>query len=195
MIVGSCTLEGKHVRLEPLSDAHIPGLELAGQNPTIWRFMPYGDMSAPGMMEIWVQEILRRESLGTDRPFAVIHKESGMVAGATRYMEIRSEHRALEIGGTWYGERFQHSPVNTDAKYLLLCHAFDVLGCVRVQFKADSRNQQSIRAIERLGAVREGMLRNHMIMPDGFIRNSVYFSIIDSEWPIVKARLENLMNR
>jgi RimJ/RimL family protein N-acetyltransferase len=195
MIVERVTLEGRHVLLQPLSVAHIPGLALAGPDPDIWRYMPYGDMSAPESMVLWVNDLLNREAHGTDRPFAVVHRESGAVAGATRYMDIRPEHRALEIGGTWYAARFQHSPVNTEAKYLLLRHAFEVLGCIRVQFKADSRNERSTRAIERIGAMREGLLRNHMIMPDGVIRNSVYFSIIESEWPAVKDRLESLMAR
>jgi len=193
MIVERIRLEGKNVILEPLSLAHIQGLAIAGQDPQIWRYMPYGDMSAS--MESWVREILKREAAGTDRPFAVIHKENGDVAGATRYMDIRPEHHGLEIGGTWYAAKFQHSPVNTEAKYLMLRHAFESLGCIRVQFKADSRNERSVRAIERLGATREGLLRNHMIMPDGAVRHSVYFSIIDSEWPAVKARLEELMAR
>jgi RimJ/RimL family protein N-acetyltransferase len=110
-------------------------------------------------------------------------------------MDIRPEHRGLEIGGTWYAAGFQRSPLNTEAKYLLLQHAFEILGCIRVQFKADSRNERSLRAIERLGAAREGILRNQMIMPDGVFRHSVYYSILDSEWPGVKARLEALMAR
>ncbi|MFO3795968.1 MAG: GNAT family N-acetyltransferase, partial [Anaerolineales bacterium] len=110
--------------------------------------------------------------------------------GATRYLDIRPEHRGVEIGGTWYGVAYQRTVVNTECKYLLLRHAFEDWGCIRVQFKADSRNERSIRALERIGAVREGVLRNHMILADGTIRHSVYFSILNSEWPAVKARLE-----
>jgi RimJ/RimL family protein N-acetyltransferase len=134
--------------------------------------------------------MLQRQARGTDLPFAVIFKQNGRAIGATRYLEIRPEHHGLEIGGTWYGVNYQRTVVNTECKYLLLRHAFETLGCIRVQFKADSRNERSIRALERIGAVREGMLRNHMILADGTIRHSVYFSIIESEWPAVKERLE-----
>ena len=110
-------------------------------------------------------------------------------------MDIQVENRSLEIGGTWYGVAYQHTPVNTESKFLLLRHAFEDLGCVRVQLKTDSRNLRSQRAIERLGAIKEGVLRNHMILPDGFLRDSVYYSIIDREWPGVKAHLDDLMDR
>ena len=195
MKVEPVVLTGQHVRLEPLSEAQIPGLAVVGADPTIWQFMPYGDMSLAGKMGEWVREILARKAASTDQPFAVIHLASGQVAGATRYMEIRPAHRGLEIGGTWYGRDYRRTPVNTEAKYLLLRHAFETLGCIRVQFKADSRNERSQAAIERIGAKREGMFRNHMLLPDGVIRHSVYFSILDSEWPLVKARLEGLLAR
>lgn len=195
MEVEPVVLTGKHVRLEPLSAAHIPGLAVVGADPSIWQFMPYGDMSAPGKMEEWVREILSRREAGTDQPFSVIHLASGQVAGATRYMDIRPAHRGLEIGGTWYGAAFRRTPVNTEAKYLLLRHAFETLGVIRVQFKADARNERSQAALERIGAQREGLLRNHMILPNGVIRSSVYFSILADEWPAVKARLEGLLAR
>jgi RimJ/RimL family protein N-acetyltransferase len=137
-----------------------------------------------------VQDILARKAAGTDQPFAVFSKSAGRLAGATRYLDIRPEHRSLEIGGTWYGSDFRRTATNTEAKYLLLRHAFETLNCVRVQFKADNRNEVSLRAIERLGATREGVLRNHMILEGGVLRHSVYFSIIASEWLAVKARLE-----
>jgi RimJ/RimL family protein N-acetyltransferase len=110
-------------------------------------------------------------------------------------MDIQPQHRGLEIGGTWYAREHQRTGVNTECKYLLLRHAFEVLDCIRVQLKTDSRNEPSQRAIERIGAAREGVLRNHMLMPDGHFRHSVYYSIIDSEWPQVKARLEAMMQR
>ncbi|HKY52696.1 MAG TPA: GNAT family protein, partial [Anaerolineales bacterium] len=127
--------------------------------------------------------------------FVVIHLASGRVAGATRYLNIISHDRGLEIGGTWYGPEFQRTAVNTECKYLLLQHAFETLGCIRVQLKTDSRNERSQKAIERIGAVKEGVLRNHMILPDGYYRHSVYYSILDTEWPNVKRRLEEMMNR
>jgi RimJ/RimL family protein N-acetyltransferase len=110
-------------------------------------------------------------------------------------MEIRPEHNGLEIGGTWYGVEFRRTQVNTECKYLLLRQAFEELGCIRVQLKTDSRNERSQRAIERLGAMKEGMFRNHMILPDGYIRHSIYYSIINSEWPEVKSRLEQMLGK
>jgi RimJ/RimL family protein N-acetyltransferase len=141
-----------------------------------------------------VQDILSRQAQGTDLPFAVIHLQAGCAIGATRYMEIRPKDLALEIGGTWYAPAYQRTAVNTECKYLLLRHAFEEWGCVRVQFKTDLLNERSQRAIERLGAVREGVLRHHMITPEGRLRDSVYYSILDSEWPAVKARLEAFLH-
>jgi RimJ/RimL family protein N-acetyltransferase len=111
----------------------------------------------------------------------------------TRYMDIQPRNRALEIGGTWYAAAFQRTAANTECKYLLLRHAFETLGCQRVQFKTDLRNERSQRAIERIGATREGVLRSHMLLPDGTLRSSVYFSILENEWPAVKARLELML--
>ena len=184
------TLTGSLVRLEPMTEAHIPGLAEAGREAGIWEYMLYGDLTRPENMAAWVREILSRQAAGTDLPFTVFHLPSGKAAGATRYMEMRPGHRGLEIGGTWYATEFQRTGVNTECKYLLLRTAFETLGCVRVQFKADARNERSIRAIERIGAVREGLLRNHIILPDGRLRDSVYFSILDKEWPGVKKKLE-----
>ena len=144
--------------------------------------MLYGNIRTESDMLGWVRDILARPDL----PFAVVHLKSSRVAGATRYLNIAPEHRSLEIGGTWYGLEFQRTAVNTECKYLLLKHAFETLGYIRVQFKTDLRNTRSQVAIERLGAKREGVLRNHMIMPDGKYRNSVFYSILDREWPEVK---------
>ena len=188
-------LTGKVVRLEPLTEAHIPGLAAVGCDDRIWRLMLYGLIRTEEDMRVWVRDMLSRQAAGTDLPFAVIHLASGRVAGATRYMEMRPEHKGLEIGGTWYGLEFQRTAVNTECKYLLLKYAFETLGCVRVQFKADARNERSIRAIERIGATREGVLRNHYVLQDGKLRDSVYFSIVDREWPGVKMRLESMLAR
>jgi RimJ/RimL family protein N-acetyltransferase len=190
MDVKPIILTGHIVRLEPLSVAHVPELTLAGQDESIWRYMLYGTIRTEEQMCTWVQDILQRQARGTDLPFAVIHLETKRAIGATRYMNINHVDRGLEIGGTWYASAYQGTKVNTECKYLLLCHAFETLGCIRIQFKTDLRNEQSQRAIEHLGAVREGIFRNHMITPDGLIRHSVYYSIIDSEWPTVKVRLE-----
>ena len=188
-------LEGKHVRLEPMTEAYIPALAEIGIGHTFWDFMVYGAMNSEDDMRGWVMDILSRAEKGTDLPFVAIHLASGRVAGATRYLNIMPKDRGLEIGGTWYGLEFQRTPVNTECKYLLLRHAFETLGCIRVQLKTDLRNERSQKAIERIGAVKEGVLRNHMILPDGRIRHSVFYSILDAEWPEVKLRLEKMMDR
>ena len=196
MEVKPLVLTGRHVRLEPMTEAHVPGLAEIGVNQDdIWKLMPYGLMKSEADIRGWVQSVLTRVAAATDLPFVAIHLASGRVAGATRYMDIRSQDRALEIGGTWYGREFQRTAVNTECKYLLMRHAFEALGCIRVQLKTDLRNERSQKAIERIGAVREGVLRNHMIMPDGAYRSSAYYSILDAEWPRVKARLEDMLNR
>jgi len=188
------TLTGKFVRLEPLSEMHVDGLAKIGVGQPFWDFMVYGEMNSVDDMRNWVRDIMARGVRGTDLPFAVIHLESGRVAGATRYLNIMPNDRWLEVGGTWYGPEFQRTVVNTESKYLLLRHAFESLGCIRVQIKTDSRNERSQKAIERLGAKKEGVLRNHMILPDGYIRHSVFYSILDSEWPKVKTNLEKMLS-
>jgi len=191
--IAPVTLTGSVVRLEPLSEQHAPDLTVAAHDERIWRYMLYAYPEDEEKMLAWVRDILARQAAGADLAFAVIHLASGRAIGATRYLEIRPEHRSLEIGGTWYATGFQRTAVNTECKYLMLKHAFEVLGCIRVQFKADARNLRSLRAIERIGAVREGVLRNHYILPDGCYRDSVYFSILDNEWPKVKERLEEML--
>jgi RimJ/RimL family protein N-acetyltransferase len=188
-------LEGETVRLEPLNESHVPGLTAVGIDQDIWRHMLYGEIRGETDMARWVRSMLALAELGADIPFAVIHRPSGRVAGATRYLEIRSAHRGIEIGGTWYGVDFRRTAVNTECKYLLLTHAFEVMGCIRVQFKTDVRNVRSQRAIERIGGVREGVLRNHLILPDGRRRDSVYYSVLDSEWTAVKLALKEKLQR
>ena len=183
------TLIGKIIRLEPLSLMHVPELFTAS-DPSIWKYMLYGDIESERDVENWVRDMLQRAESGSDLPFAVIYLATGKAIGATRYLEIRPQHKGLEIGGTWYGLEYQRTGVNTECKYLLLKHAFETLGCVRVQFKSDSRNEKSIAAIKRIGAKPEGILRNHMILSDGTLRHSAYFSILDREWSEVKKRLE-----
>ena len=195
MEVKTVVLQGNHARLEPMTEAHAPALAEIGIGQPFWDFMVYGQINTRNDMRNWVLDILARAEKGTDLPFTVIHLASGRVAGATRYLNIMPNDRGLEIGGTWYGPEFQRTAVNTECKYLLLQHAFETLGCIRVQLKTDSRNERSQRAIERLGAVKEGVLRNHMILPDGYYRHSVYYSILDTEWPAVKQRLEAMLTR
>ena len=188
-------LNGKYVRLEPMTEDHIPGLAEIGVGQTFWDFMLYGRMDSVEDMRNWVRDILSRAQNGTDLPFIAIHLASGKVAGATRYLNIMPKDRGLEIGGTWYGTEYQRTLVNTECKYLLLTHAFERLGCIRVQLKTDLRNVRSQNAIERIGAKREGILRNHMILPSGQFRDSVFYSILDSEWPEIKKRLEAILTR
>lgn len=189
------TLIGNHIRLEPLSLHHLHPLTQVALDPRIWQYMIYGPITTPKDLQNWIQELLNRQQQGTDLPFTINHLPTNLPIGCTRYLEIRPQHRSLEIGGTWLAIQHQRTPANTEAKYLLLKHAFEDLHCIRVQFKTDQRNLPSQRAIQRLGAVQEGTLRNHLILPDGTIRNSIYYSILDTEWQTVKTHLQNLLNR
>lgn len=193
MDIHPLTLTGNVVRLEPLSEDHVPALSIAGQDESIWEYMRYGDVSTEAGMRLWVRMLLAEQEAGESLPFTVVHQGSGRLIGSTRYMDIRLQHRSVEIGGTWYAPPYQRTAVNTECKYLLLRHAFETLGCVRVQLKTDLRNERSQRAIERIGAVKEGVLRSHMVLPDGYLRDSVLYSIIAQEWPNVKARLETYL--
>lgn len=193
MHVSPITLEGKVVRLEPLTQNHVADLCEVGFHPSIWEYMLYGNIDSEAGMNEFIQDLLERQEQGTDLPFAVINKSSGKAIGCTRYLDIQPINRCLEIGGTWYGLDYQRTAVNTEAKYLLLSHAFEILGAERVQLKTDLNNVRSQKAIERLGAVREGVLRNHMRRPDGLLRSSVYYSILREEWPEVKKLLASYM--
>jgi RimJ/RimL family protein N-acetyltransferase len=190
MKIESITLTGKVVRLEPLSEDHIADLARVGLEPEIWHYMRYGTIKNTEGLKAWVQKLLSLREQGTDLPFAVIYLASGRAIGSTRYLHIDIPNRSLEIGGTWYGLDYQGTQVNTECKYLLLQHAFERLGCVRVWFKTDGRNLRSQHALEKLGVVKEGVLRNHMILPDGYIRDSVVYSLLPNEWPQVKVKLE-----
>ncbi len=193
--VNPVTLTGRYVRLEPMSEAHVKGLAEIGVGQDFWNLMLYGRMETEDDIRNWVREILSRAGRGTDLPFTVIHLASGRVAGATRFLNIMPRDRGLEVGGTWYGLEFQRTVVNTESKYLLFQYAFETLGCIRVQLKTDLRNVRSQKAIERIGAKREGVLRNHMILADGRIRDSVFYSILDTEWPDVKRTLEVMLTK
>ncbi len=190
MATSPLVLTGMAVRLEPLSEAHLPDLAAVGLDDALWQYMLYGEMRTEAQLRAWVREMLRRQAVGADLPFAVIWLATGRAIGCTRYLEMRPEHRSLEIGGTWYGAAYQGTAANPESKYLLLRHAFETLGCLRVQFKTDARNVHSQRALERLGVVKEGLLRHHLITPSGFVRSSIYYSLLAAEWPPVKARLE-----
>ena len=192
MQIGPVTLEGQHVRLEPLSLAHVPALGHAGAHEEIWRYLPYA-MHSEDDMRAYVESELAKQQAGLVVRFTTIAKAIAEPVGSTSYLNIDRQHRRLEIGGTWITPAWQRSPINTEAKYLQLRHAFETLGCIRVEFKTDSLNTKSRQALARIGAVEEGTFRNHMVMPGGRIRHSVYFSITSEDWPAVKAHLEALM--
>ncbi len=141
-------------------------------------------------MREWIETALARQAAGEALPFAIVHRASGRVAGSTRFMEISAPNRRVEIGWTWLGKEFQRTAVNTEAKFLLLRHAFEVLGCLRVEFKTDALNAASRKALARIGATEEGTLRSHMVTASGRVRDSVYFSVIAAEWASVRERLE-----
>jgi N-acetyltransferase len=183
-------LEGRSIRLLPLASSHAAGLFAVGHEAEIWRFMPYGPMDSLAAMEAWVALLLERQARGSDLPFAVWHRAHGRLVGASRFMNADPSNRSIEIGGTWFGSAYRGTTTNPESKRLLLAHAFETLGCVRVQFRTDLRNVRSQRALERLGAVREGVWREHMIMPDCHRRSSVFYSLLENEWPAVKAGLE-----
>jgi RimJ/RimL family protein N-acetyltransferase len=182
------TLEGRHVRLEPLSFAHQDALLEAASDGELWR-LPYTIVPSKETIVEYIRNALEGQEQGREQPFTIVDKDRNAIVGTTRYTEILAAHRKLEIGYTWLGRSAQRTPINTEAKYLLLRHAFEDLGCVRVELVTDILNERSRAAILRIGATQEGILRNHMIMPNGRCRDSVCFSIIESEWPIVKERL------
>jgi RimJ/RimL family protein N-acetyltransferase len=188
-------LEGRHVRLEPLELRHTAGLYAAGRDPEIFKWFltpPFGSVTDT---EKWVAEALRTQAAGDDVCFVTVRQADNLIAGSTRFLDLRRAHRTLEIGNTWLTHAAQRTAVNTEAKYLMLRHAFEALGAVRVQLKTDQRNGPSRRAIARLGAVEEGLLRKYQTRFDGYVRDTVMFSIIAGEWPAVKARLEKMIER
>lgn len=188
------TLTGQFVQLEPLGLDHVADLAVAGAYPDIWRYMPYPVVRNEADMRAQIEDLLSRQARGTDLPFAVRNLADGRAIGMSRYLDIQIANQMLEIGGTWYTPALQRTAVNTECKWLLMTHAFETLGCLRVQIKTDLRNERSQRAIERLGAVREGVLRDHMRMPDGYQRSSVYYSVLAEEWPSVRDRLRGWLD-
>lgn len=190
MDIHSVELAGRRARLVPLQSEHAPALLHAGRDPAIWTYLPRHPKTREDM-DALVAEALARRDAGTDFPFVILDQaDNDRVVGSTRFCDIDRANRSLEIGWTWLDPAVWRTRINTECKYLLLVHAFESLGAIRVFFKTDARNVRSQNAIERLGAVREGVWRKHRILPDGYIRDSVYFSVVDDEWPAVKARLE-----
>ena len=195
MKISPITLTGRHVCLEPLTPAHAPELLRVAQDPEIWRHLSSGSLADPERMRLVISMALAEQAAGAWLPFAVIDTARGCAVGSTSYLEIAPRDERLEIGATWLAREVWRTAVNTECKFLLLRHAFETLGCRRVQLKTDIRNERSQTAIERLGAVREGVLRAHMRRADGTQRDTVMYSIIASEWPAVKARLEKSLDR
>ena len=193
MDIAPVVLDGPHVRLEPLDlERHFEGLRVIGLDPDLWRWGLQVIETAPELRR-YLQAALREQEEGRSLPFATILQEGERVAGCTRFGNIERAHRRVEIGWTWVGVPYQRTVVNTEAKYLMMRHAFEVWGCNRVELKTNALNRRSRTAIARIGAREEGILRKHAISESGVPRDTIYFSVIDEEWPQVKARLEGML--
>jgi RimJ/RimL family protein N-acetyltransferase len=189
VLIESVTLPGHAIRLEPLSEKHHSGLCEIGLEEDLWDLIPYR-VTTPAEMFTYIGKALADQTAGAALPFATIDIASGKPIGSTRFLNIDVSNRRVEIGSTFVGKPWQRTIVNTEAKYLMLQHAFEAWNCLRVELKTDALNQRSRKAILRLGAQEEGTLRQHMITWSGRLRDTVYFSILQSEWPDVKASLE-----
>ncbi|MBA3496605.1 MAG: GNAT family N-acetyltransferase [Gemmatimonadales bacterium] len=184
------TLEGLAVRLEPLDLRHLDGLCAVGLDPELWRHTVSRVLDRAAM-ERYVEEALAEQRAGTALPFATVWRDTGQVIGSTRFGNANAAHRRVEIGWTWVAGPWQRGRANTEAKFLMLQHAFDRWDCARVELKTSALNERSRAAIRRIGAREEGILRRHMVNEDGSARDSVLFSIIAEEWPEVKRRLKS----
>lgn len=183
-------LEGMHVRLEPIGEQHAEGLLAAGNFEELWRVTAQPQLANMTVVRALLNDAARLLAEGVEITFAIIHRDSNTLVGSTRWMDISRPHRRVEIGATWVTPAHQRSPVNTEAKLIQMKHLFETLGALRVQYKTDLRNTQSQRALEGIGAVREGVLRRHMLVRDGYVRDSVYYGITDQDWPRVRRLLE-----
>jgi len=183
-------LIGQHVRLEPVHQAHVPGLFDIGQHAEDWVYLPILGFGSIRETEEWVGQAIHLAELGQQYTYVLVDPVHQQIMGSTRFLNIRAKHRGLEIGYSWLGYQFQRTPVNTEAKFLLLKQAFEVMKAIRVELKTDSRNLRSQLAIERIGATREGILRNHMIAQNHYRRDSVIYAITDDEWPEIKTSLK-----
>lgn len=182
------TLSGRHVQLEPLAREHAEGLRAAAADGELWKLW-FTSVPQPEAAEAYIDTALALQAEGRALPF-VVRDADGVIVGSTRYGNIEAAHRRVEIGWTWYAQRVQRTALNTEAKRLLLAHAFERLDCIAVEFRTHWHNHRSRAAIARLGAKQDGVLRNHMLMPDGGVRDTVVFSIIASEWPAVRQGLD-----
>lgn len=185
------TLRGQHVTLEPLSREHVPALQDAVRDGELWTLW-YTTVPSPEQMASYVDKALALRASGKAMPF-VVRDAGGEIVGSTRFGSIEADHLRAQIGWTWYAQRAQRTGLNTEAKFLLLSHAFDAMGCGSVEFCTHFFNHASRAAIARLGAKQDGILRKHMRMPDGSWRDTVVFSILDDEWPTVRLHLKHLM--
>lgn len=192
--VAPVTLAGNLVRLEPLGLDHVPGLAEVALDPAIWDWM-FIRPTHEDDLRAWAEAAIAARETGAELPFATVDCASGRPIGSTRFMNIALEHARVEIGWTWLAPAWQRTGANREAKLLMLRHAFDELRCRRVEFKTDSRNDRSRAALLAIGATFEGISRNHMVMPDGRMRHSAWYSVIDEEWPAVRARLEASLAR
>lgn len=193
MIVKPVTLVGEFVRLEPMTLGHLDGLCAVGLEPSLTELTPTQILTRTDMFG-YVEFALGEQQKGHTLPFVTVEKASGKVVGSTRFFEIDTANLRCEIGWTWIAPAWQRTAINTEAKLLMLTHAFETWGCNRVQLKTDVLNMQSRTAILRLGAKEEGIFRQHIVCADGRLRDSIYFSIIKDEWPSVKARLEERLS-
>jgi RimJ/RimL family protein N-acetyltransferase len=193
MEVRPVTLQGRYARLEPPSEKHVADLLVAGESADIWPYMLFGPLNGSAEWSALIRTLLERMNKGEIIPFVTVRLSDARAVGMTSYLNIARADYGLEIGSTWLMPEARRTAINTECKHLLLRHAFETLHCIRVQLKTDSRNVTSQRAIERLGAVKEGVLRSHMIVKDGYRRDTVMYSILDTEWPAVKARLEKML--
>ncbi len=182
------------VRLEPLSLDHLPGLTAVGLDADIWRWMPVS-IQTPGDMRTYIETALAGRDSGREMPFATVEVATGRPIGGTRYLNIEAPHRRVEIGYTWLAPAWQRTAANTEQKLLMLAHAFNDLGALRVEFKTDSLNEKSRTALLGIGATEEGTMRNHMITQGGRRRHSVYFSVIEEDWPQIRMHLEARLAR
>lgn len=187
-------LEGEVVRLEPLAWRHEAGLFEVAQDARVWRWMPYDASGSPETFRAWLEDALAASEAGVEGAFATVNAGTGEPVGSTRYLALRQGHRALEIGWTWLAPAYWQTGANVEAKLLMLGHAFEDLGCLRVEFKTDSRNDRSRGALAALPARFEGVFRKHMLVRGGERRDSAYYSIIDDEWPEVRDNLRRRLH-
>ncbi|MFZ6678395.1 GNAT family N-acetyltransferase [Undibacterium sp. Tian12W] len=194
MHCNAITLKGKHATLEPLEQHHLADIQVAAADGELWKLF-FTSVPSPDNTQNWLNIALDMQQQQKAVPFVVRENATGQIVGATRYCNMDINNKRLEIGYTWYAQRVQRSPVNTECKLLLLGHAFEEFGCIAVEFRTDWFNRRSQAAIERLGAKRDAVLRNHMILPDGRIRDTVVYSILHSEWAGVKKNLQYMQSK